>query len=44
MKLWNEFLHNCLAHPLLFLTRGAQWAERFHDRTGAKAWPEGDAT
>ena len=35
-----NFFHNCVAHPLLFLSCDAQWAERFHDWTAAQAWPE----
>lgn len=36
--LWS-FLHNCVAHPLLWMTGEAAWATRLHDVTGAHAWP-----
>jgi hypothetical protein len=28
-----EFVHQCVAHPLLFVTAEAGWAVRLHDRT-----------
>lgn len=31
------FIHHCVAHPLLFVLHAA---ERFHDWTGRKAYPE----
>lgn len=34
-----EFIHHCIAHPILFWTRGAAWAIRFHDWTADVAWP-----
>jgi len=37
-KTW-AFIHNLVAHPLLALTGGARWADRFHDYTAGKAWP-----
>lgn len=37
---WS-FVHNCIAHPLMFLFRYPRWSERFHDWTGVKAWPKG---
>lgn len=27
------FVHQCIAHPLLFFTREARWAVRLHDAT-----------
>jgi hypothetical protein len=38
-RLTGEFLHNCIAHPLLFMTRNHRWADRFHDWTAKIAWP-----
>ncbi len=35
-RAWFAFLHNCVAHPLLFLTANASWTVRFHDWTAAK--------
>lgn len=34
------FLHHCIAHPFVYLTRGRVFAWRFHDWTGSKAWPQ----
>jgi hypothetical protein len=34
------FAHQCIAHPLLFWTRDARWAVRFHDWTAKILWPE----
>lgn len=31
--MWARFLHNVVAHPLLFFTNDARWAIRFHDWT-----------
>ena len=28
---WWYFVHNAVSHPLLGITGGAVWAERFHD-------------
>lgn len=28
-----DFVHQCIAHPVLFFTREARWAERLHDAT-----------
>lgn len=39
-SLWNEFLHNCITHPLMFFTRDAAWVVRWHDKTAKRAWPE----
>lgn len=36
-----SFLHNCIAHPLLFWSGEARWVTRFHDWTAKKAWPQG---
>lgn len=32
-RLKMYFIHNCIAHPLLFFSCGARWAIRFHDWT-----------
>ncbi len=37
--LWS-FAHNCIAHPLLFLTRDAAWVIDFHDKSAGLAWPD----
>lgn len=34
------FVHHCIAHPLLFWSRDARWAVRFHDWTAALAFPD----
>lgn len=34
--LWFSWLHNCVAHPLLFWMATASWAVRFHDWTSEK--------
>lgn len=39
MRQTFNFLHNCIAHPLLFWSGEAHWATRFHDWTAQKAWP-----
>jgi len=31
-----NFLHNCIAHPLLFLTADAAWAVQLHDWSSHK--------
>lgn len=31
-----SFIHNCIAHPLLFWTGSAGWAIRFHDWSSVK--------
>ncbi len=36
---WWAFLHNCVAHPVMFLTRYPKWSERFHYWTALKSWP-----
>lgn len=36
--LWSGF-HNCIAHPLLWLTFEADWVTRLHDWSAEKAWP-----
>ena len=33
--IWR-FLHNCIAHPLLFLAMDAAWSVKFHDSTSKK--------
>jgi len=33
--MWR-FLHNCIAHPLLFFTCDAKWSVRFHDYSSEK--------
>ena len=38
---WWAGIHNCIAHPLMWMVRYAKWSCRFHDWTGMKAWPEG---
>jgi hypothetical protein len=40
-RLLADFVHNCIAHPLLFWTREARWAVRLHDRSAAIAYPDG---
>ena len=37
MKQFWSFIHNCVAHPLLFWTGEARWATWFHNET-AKKW------
>jgi hypothetical protein len=37
--LWSG-VHNCIAHPLLWLSFEAYWADDFHDWSAEKAWPE----
>jgi uncharacterized membrane protein YhaH (DUF805 family) len=36
---WWGFLHNCVVHPVMFVCRYPQWAERIHDWTAKRAWP-----
>lgn len=36
---WS-FIHNCVAHPLMWFTADAQWAVRLHDYSALTAWPE----
>lgn len=33
--MWS-FIHNCIAHPLLFWTLNAKWAVRLHDWSSRK--------
>lgn len=33
---WWEFVHNCIAHPLLFWTANASWAVKLHDWSSHK--------
>ena len=33
--LWS-FIHNCIAHPLLFFTFNSSFAVRFHDYSSVK--------
>lgn len=40
MRLLFDFLHNCVVHPLLFWTRDSGFANRLHNWTAAKAWPD----
>lgn len=42
MNLWFDFLHNCIAHPAMFVFGYFEWPEKFHDWTAARAWPEGE--
>lgn len=35
-----EFVHQCIAHPLLFMSRDAWWAAWLHGYTARIAWPE----
>ena len=30
-QLWLSFVHNCIAHPLLFFTGGSRIAWKLHD-------------
>lgn len=39
-RLFWEFNHQMISHPLMFVTRNADWAVRFHHWTGDRAWPE----
>lgn len=38
-KFW-AFVHDAIAHPLVAITRYANFAIRFHDYTSQRAWPE----
>jgi hypothetical protein len=38
-QLFWEGVHQCLAHPLMFLSFRSKWSERFHHYTADKAWP-----
>lgn len=38
MKILFDFLHNCVAHPILFFTMNSKWANWFHDWTAEKAY------
>jgi len=33
--IWS-FIHNCVAHPLLFFSVNSNWAVRFHDFSSVK--------
>jgi hypothetical protein len=35
-----DFAHNCVAHPLLFLTGDSWWATWLHDWTASTAYPD----
>lgn len=35
-RAWFAWLHNCVAHPLLFWTSNANWAVSLHDWTATK--------
>ncbi len=37
-RLW-AFIHDAIAHPLVAITRYANFAVRFHDYSSRKAWP-----
>ena len=37
---WYSFLHNCVAHPLLFWTASSRWSLRFHDWSSHKMHPK----
>jgi hypothetical protein len=39
MRVVWSFVHNCIAHPLLFWTGDAVLVVRLHDYTARKAWP-----
>lgn len=36
-KLFWEFAHQCIAHPIMFLSVRSKWATRFHGFTADKA-------
>lgn len=36
--MWYSFLHNCVAHPLLFFSGNSAWAIRFHDWSSEKMY------
>ena len=38
--LFWSFVHNCIAHPLLFWTGDAGWAVSLHDHSAKTAWPD----
>lgn len=35
-SIWFSWLHNCVAHPLLFWTFNARWVVRLHDWSAAR--------
>lgn len=37
--LFRDFVHQCIAHPLLFITNESEWSVRFHDKT--EVWRRG---
>ena len=40
MRSFWRFVHNAVAHPLMALSFGARWSDRFHDWTYEQGWPE----
>lgn len=42
VKVVWAFIHNCVAHPLLFWSGDARWAVRLHDHSARSAWPGRD--
>ncbi len=38
-KYWWMFVHNCIAHPLLFFTLNSKIAIRFHDYSSTMMRP-----
>jgi len=39
MQTFWSFVHNCIAHPLLFFSGHSRWATRLHDYSGERAYP-----
>src|SRR5579872_1433479 len=39
-RLFWSFVHNCIAHPIMFWTGDARWAVRLHDHSALTAWPD----
>lgn len=37
-SLWWAVLHDAVAHPVMALSGYSQWAIRFHQWTGKRAW------
>ena len=43
MKTWFwGGVHNCVAHPLMWLFFEMDWTDRFHNWTAKNAWPVKD--
>lgn len=40
-SMFCAFVHHLVAHPLIALSLGARWANRFHDWTADLAWGPG---